>query len=233
MRKQVRAIWVFCRKLSPVFKSLLFVELLCIGIWGPIEVCLALSALLFVLLLAWPRAGTIVANPLFAMAFCLIVVGTAIPFCTSAEVLGVTKGSLRFLLVMLASSAVLGSISMASDFISVAKSLRLPDGVTFVIATLSRSVPLSLRTMREVAVAQKARGLKLGMRNAVQPETYMVLLVPYVVSILRASLTIWVASNLRRMPTNLSCLHTRTKCTTLVEALILGGIGALWTVFLL
>lgn len=230
MNEQIRATWVFFRRLSAAFKAVLLFELLAFAIWGPLEGCVILVCALFVLLVIWPRADTMIASPFVAMIFCLVVIGTAIPFSTPTEVLAVAQNTLRFLLFMLASSVMLGSVAIPSDFVNLAHLLRLPSGVTFVIGTVTRFVPLCLRTMGEVACAQKARGLRLGLKTSFQPETYTMLLVPYVISIIRSAVTVWVASNLRPVPVMPTRLHGRSKYAIVTEFLVLYGVAMLWVV---
>jgi hypothetical protein len=176
---------------------------------------------MFVLLYPGDR-GT-VANPYFALVICAFGVLIVLPGGSRDEILYAAELSTRIFDVMLA-SATFGLLMSPRDVAQLTDSLHLPDKAKLVVIAVSAFLPLSLRSIHAVIFAQRSRGLVLSFSSMLRPETYRVLVVPYIVCILRAAFEKWVSMNLRPW---LGYYQVRAKFRVL-EVIILFASFILW-----
>lgn len=192
---RARLFWAFRRR-RPLWKMAVCLQFYCLALWGPMDGCLIGCSLCFLLLLIWPRGATVATSPWTCVAFCTFATLIAVPGGDANDVIIALRLSVRLLLVLLTSAA-LGRIATPGDIVAAARQFRLPRQVQFAIGVLARFVPLAIQTMQSVALAQRSRGLYLGIRHLVRRDTYRALAVPYVVSVLRSAMQLWISVNLR------------------------------------
>jgi len=178
----------------------MYLNLLCLGIWGPVQSCVIVSLFSFGALLSWPRARTTIGSPWFAVGFCAVATLIVVPGGTIHDIALAAQLSIRLLEIMLV-SAMLGTIAVPSDFVVVTQCLRLPEIVRFGIINLARFLPVAIQSVQSVRMAQRSRGVNLGIRQVFRMETYQALVVPYVISIARAANQLWISTNLRPLRT--------------------------------
>jgi hypothetical protein len=150
----------------------------------------------FVLLVLYPGDRGAIANPYYALVFCMLAVLIVIPGGSRDEIWAASRLSIRLSDIMLVSS-LLGLITSPVDLARLSTLFRLPAAGTMVIIAVASFLPLSLRNIHTVIVAQRSRGFEPKFVSLFRPATYRVLIVPYVVCILRSALDKWVSMNLR------------------------------------
>jgi energy-coupling factor transport system permease protein len=192
----MRALQRWLTKAHPLLKSLLYLQLLSIAIWGPLISVIVVSTVCFAFLIFYSGEKGAIANPYYALLFCVIAVLIVLPGGNRDELIYASKLSARILNVMLI-SAMLGVVVSPVDIARVGKYLRLPDTAIMMIIGVASFLPLSLRSINTVIFAQRSRGLDFNLFSLFRPTTYRVLVVPYVVCILRSALDKWVSMNLR------------------------------------
>ena len=192
----MKSVTRFLINFHPVIKFLLYLQLLLVAICGPLWSVVFTSAACFMFVILYPGDRGMVANPYWALIICALGVLVVLPGGTRVEILYAAELSTRVLDVMLTSAA-FGLLISPRDVAQLTDSLHLPDNVKLVVIAVSSFVPLSLRSIHAVIFAQRSRGLTLGITSILRPETYRVLVVPYVVCILRAAFDKWVSMNLR------------------------------------
>jgi len=199
----------------------LYLQSLSLAIWGPLGACVAVAVACFGILLLTPgRRGT-VANPFYALILCAVAVLLVVPGGTAQEIIAASELSTRILSVMLA-SALLGAVITPSDVLLLQRFFRLPRSFEMVALAMVLFVPRALDSIRSVVYAQRSRGLDLSVVSVFRPSTYRLVLVPYIVSVLKAALTLWVSLNLR------PSLAQSSESMTPIQAVILVASGGLW-----
>jgi energy-coupling factor transporter transmembrane protein EcfT len=192
----VKTIQKYLASLHPLIKIMVYAQLLCVAIWGPLPGVIITAVVCFVLLAFYPDDRGAIANPYFALLFCLLAVLIVLPGGSRDEILYASRLSTRLLDVMLV-SAMLGTVISPVDLARIGNLLHLPNAAIMVIVAVASFLPLSLRNIHTVIVAQRSRGFEFKFLSLFRPTTYRVLVVPYVVCILRSALDKWVSMNLR------------------------------------
>lgn len=170
-----------------------------------------------------------IASPWFALILCTMATLIAVPGGTIQDVVTAGLLAVRLLMIMLI-SAVLGCLATPNDFIGASRQLRLPENVGFGISATARFLPLAVKTMRAVTMAQRSRGLSFGFRALFRAQTYQALVVPYILSVLRSAVQLWVAMSLRPLR-GIQISVSRPRALLLAELALLGLSGALWVPF--
>lgn len=184
------------KRVNPLLKVLLYLQLLCVAIWGPVFNVAGLTVIAFVFLLVYRDEDEIVTNPYYSVALCLITVLIVLPGGSWSEILYATNLAVRILAVMLVSS-VFGLWIDTTDIMRTAKVFGASEKLSAVLAGVARFVPVSIRTMRSVLLAQRSRGLEFDWAAVFRLETYPAVVVPYFVCILRIAFVMWISMNLR------------------------------------
>jgi hypothetical protein len=181
--------------LHPLFKTLLYLQLLAVAIWGPLLSVIGVSVVCFAYLIFWPDEQGL-ASPYYALVFCAVAVLVVLPGGSRGELIQALRLSARLFDVMVV-SYMLGVVLRPIDVAQLGTLLRLPSNIIMVMIGVASFVPLASRSIHNVIFAQRSRGFEFTFLSLFRPTTYRVLVVPYVVSILRSAMDKWVSMNLR------------------------------------
>lgn len=182
--------------LHPLIKVVVYTQLLCVAIWGSLPSVILTATICFLLLAFYPGDRGAIANPYFALLFCVVAVLIVLPGGSRDEMVYASRLSTRLFDVMLV-SALLGAVISPVDVARIGNLLRLPNPAIMIIVAITSFLPLSARNIQAVMIAQRSRGFELNFLSLFRPATYRVLVVPYIVCILRSALDKWVSMNLR------------------------------------
>lgn len=175
---------------------MIYMQLLCVAIWGPLPGVILTTVVCFLLLGFYPGDRGAIANPYYALLFCLLGVLIVLPGGTRDEIIFASRLSTRLLDIMLV-SAMFGTVLSPVDLARLGNILYLPNAAIMVVIAVGSFLPLSLRNIHAVIIAQRSRGFEFRFTSLFRAATYRVLVVPYVVCILRSALDKWVSINLR------------------------------------
>lgn len=186
----------YLSNVHPVLKLGLYIQLLCLAIWGPFTSSILITILCFVFLVFYSGEKGIVANPYYALLFCTIAVLIVIPGGSREDILYASELSVRIFNIMLI-SAILGLLMKLDDVLLIGRLSCLPEEIFVVVIAMVLFLPAAKRTIQSVSFAQRSRGLELGFFSLFRLSTYRALIIPYVICVLRNALASWVSMNLR------------------------------------
>lgn len=182
----------------PIIKIMVYLNLCILAVWGPLFAGSITSLVSFVIILYWPKRNGAFTNPWFSLLLCGLAVVLVIPGGTSqTELTYVTMIALRMLAVILVSQ-LLGLVFGVNDILILARILHFPKQLSVLTVAFVRFVPIAQRSIEAVILSQKSRGFFFGWKTMFLPTTYRVILVPFLVSILRDALYMWVSMNMRQ-----------------------------------
>ncbi|MFH1741167.1 MAG: energy-coupling factor transporter transmembrane component T [bacterium] len=181
----------------PLVKSLAYLHLCTLAIWGPWLGAAFMAIVCFVFLLLWPMRKGMITNPWASLILCAVAVVVVIPGGTQTELVRVSFLALRMLAVFLV-SAVLGLVFGVSDVLHLGRLFHWPERWCVLAVGLVRCVPMAQRSMEAVMLSQRSRGFVLRWWGLVLPRTYRIVTIPFLVCMLRDALWMWVSLNMRK-----------------------------------
>lgn len=217
------------RDSRPFFKIIILLQLLVLSIFGPILSVLVIAFVLFLYSIKIKRETEYIASPLLILIFCALATIIVIPGGSADEILRATDISIRLAAFMFSANVFVVILS-PFDFIEVWKRLRLPPITLYPFLVAARFIPISIRNMHSVLIAQKSRGFHFNLKKIFLLETWMVLVIPYLITLLRIANNNWISMSLRNFSYVSLVSDEKKKFLSLSEGLIILATFVLWII---
>ena len=212
----------------PGWKVAVYVNVTAVAVWGPAFSRLGSLALFLSIVVirgGGPGGRRAVLWMLIASA---LLVAITIPGGTSTEILIAADISARILAVLVIAVA-FSELIRIDDVVRVCRCFGAGEGLTLVAATPLRLLPALTRGMSRVALAQRARGLEMSLRDLARIDTYRSIAVPYVLLVVRVMFHAWIMFHLRGSGSRPSV--ARRSFLVWLSAIVVGAASAsLWFV---
>ena len=186
----------FFTGMQSLLKTLVFINLFMVGLIGSIWAVLIVLLFLFILLLLNSQEHGINSGPFFPLIFCGLAVLIVIPDGTESEV----EFALYLMARILALSYIsifIGYIFNQRDFLVIGDLFGLKSNKKILFIIIPIFLPTALSAIQNVLIAQQSRGLKLNIKSLLKRETFEAMIIPYVVTILKRALELWITVNLK------------------------------------
>jgi len=212
---------------SPFFKSIALIELIIFSVFGSILAILPITLILFFYSLKIKKESEYIVSPWLIFIFCALATIIVFPGGTVEEIFSAAEISVRIALFMLSANLFV-IVSSASDFIETWQRLHLPILTLYPFLISARFIPISILNMRSVLLAQKSRGFSFKFRNLFLLETWMIVIIPYLITLLRIAHNNWISMNLRKFSYKSLYIDKSKKILSPTELVIIIGIFALY-----
>lgn len=212
----------------PFSKAVLYANVLLLSLFGAIPSIIILAVIGLVLLSGIDRSQGSVASPYSILVLFVISIGISLPNGDPSIIKYTVIWSIRMLDVLVF-SAIMGAVISFHDVLFACRIFRLSDKMTSIAYAVLLFIPQYIEHLRLVIMAQKTRGARFGIRNILRPTTYSAIAIPFIHTLLRNALLLWVSINLRPISSkSFSLARPRVG-----EYIIVMFIGLLWLSFYL
>lgn len=182
----------------PIIKVLIFINFSLLAVYGELSsVILAIIFCIIAIIFSKNKSEFVYISPIYLIVMFFLIIIIALPGGKKEDIISAIYTAIRLSLLIISAISFFIYTSIV-EIIYVFKKLRLPPQIGYSLGVGFRYIPISIDESFKVILSQKARGLKISLKNLKRINIIIQsLTVPIIIGLLRKIYTNWISLRMR------------------------------------